>query len=123
MKKLFLINIVAVSLVVAAAVTPALAASDDAVTCQPATARVALAPGQPASYTVSGELCATQEELQAGTTVQLLIHGATYNHDYWDFGTINGVRYSFARDVAAHGLHSPLTCSVREIARIRRVTC
>jgi pimeloyl-ACP methyl ester carboxylesterase len=43
------------------------------------------------------------DELSAGTTVQLLIHGATYNHDYWDFGTVDGTRYSYARDVAAHG--------------------
>jgi len=64
---------------------------------------VALAPGQPARYTVTGQLCATKDELSDGTTVQLLIHGATYNRDYWDFGTINGIRYSYARETAAHG--------------------
>lgn len=79
------------------------AASDESITCQRVTAQVALTPGTPASYTVNGELCATEEELSAGGTVQLLIHGAAYNHDYWDFGTINGIRYSYARDVAAHG--------------------
>jgi len=63
---------------------------------------VALAPGQFAGYTVSGELCATPAELRVGTTVQLLIHGASYNHNYWDFGTTDGVK-SYARDVAAHG--------------------
>jgi hypothetical protein len=35
--------------------------------------------------------------------VQLLIPGATYGRVYWDFGTIDGVRYSYARDVAAAG--------------------
>ena len=64
---------------------------------------VALAPGKPASYTISGELFATEDELVAGTTVQLLVAGATYTHDYWDFGTVDGRRYSYARDVAAHG--------------------
>ena len=78
--------------------------ADDAVVCRLfAAIPVALAPGQPASYSVSGELCATEDELSTGGTVQLLIHGAAYNHGYWDFGTVNGVEYSYARDVAAHG--------------------
>ena len=78
--------------------------SDLAVECQlTGPMAVALAPGQPARYTVTGQLCATKDELSDGTTVQLLIHGATYNRDYWDFGTINGIRYSYARETAAHG--------------------
>ena len=103
MKKLLLINVMAGVLATASAVSPVYADTDNAVTCRPATVRVAIAPGQPATYTVAGELCATADELQAGTTAQLLIHGATYNHDYWDFGKIDAVRYSYARDVAAHG--------------------
>lgn len=79
-------------------------AGDDAVLCRnyPATP-VALASGQPTSYTVSGELCATEDQLRDGTTLQLLIHGATYNHNYWDFGWIDGIEYSYARESAAHG--------------------
>lgn len=64
---------------------------------------VALAAGSPTTYAVSGELCATPAELSNGETVQLLIHGATYNHSYWDFGTIDGISYSYARDLAAAG--------------------
>jgi pimeloyl-ACP methyl ester carboxylesterase len=64
---------------------------------------VALAAGDPASYSVSGELCATPSELTNGNTVQLLIHGATYHDTYWDFGTVDGVSYSYARDLAAAG--------------------
>jgi len=64
---------------------------------------VALAAGQPTTYTVSGELCSTAAERRDGRTVQLLIPGATYDHRYWDFGTIDGRRYSYARDVAARG--------------------
>jgi len=64
---------------------------------------VALAAGQPARYSLWGELCATRRELSGGTTAQLLIPGATYNHRYWDFGTVDGIRYSYARDVAAAG--------------------
>jgi hypothetical protein len=47
--------------------------------------------------------CAGAAELTAGETVQLLIHGATYNQSYWDFGTIDGVSCSYARDIAAAG--------------------
>jgi hypothetical protein len=35
--------------------------------------------------------------------VQLLIPGATYNYEYWDFGKIDGNEYSYARQVAAQG--------------------
>jgi len=64
---------------------------------------VALAPGQADSVLVGGELCANPAELRTGATVQLLIAGATYNHQYWNFGKIDGTEYSYARDVAAHG--------------------
>ena len=32
--------------------------------------------------------------------LQVLVHGATYNHAYWDFPTVNGVDYSYARYMA-----------------------
>ena len=76
----------------------------EVVNCRRADLLVALVPGQSAEYSVSGELCATPDEVRHGTTVQLLIHGATYSHDYWDFGTVGGVSYSYARDMAASGL-------------------
>jgi hypothetical protein len=47
---------------------------------------VAIAAGQPATYTVSGELCSSDAERHDGRTVQLLVPGATYDHRYWDFG-------------------------------------
>jgi pimeloyl-ACP methyl ester carboxylesterase len=33
--------------------------------------------------------------------LQVLVHGATYNHTYWDFQTVNGEAYSYARYMAA----------------------
>jgi pimeloyl-ACP methyl ester carboxylesterase len=33
--------------------------------------------------------------------LQVLVHGATYNHTYWDFRTVNGEAYSYARYMAA----------------------
>ncbi|RSM38241.1 alpha/beta hydrolase [Amycolatopsis balhimycina DSM 5908] len=57
-----------------------------------------LVPGSPA--TVHGRLC-----LPAGAgpdTVQLLVHGGTYNSAYWDL-PYEPARYSYQRDMAAHG--------------------
>jgi pimeloyl-ACP methyl ester carboxylesterase len=64
---------------------------------------VALESNEPAVYTITGELCATPSELTDGETIQLMIHGASYNHSYWDFGTVDGIGYSYARDLAAAG--------------------
>ena len=33
-------------------------------------------------------------------TLQVLVHGATYNHSYWDAPVINGQNYSYARFMA-----------------------
>jgi hypothetical protein len=33
--------------------------------------------------------------------LQVLVHGATYNHAYWDFPSVNGQSYSYARYMAA----------------------
>ncbi|MFY9574236.1 MAG: alpha/beta hydrolase, partial [Blastocatellia bacterium] len=35
--------------------------------------------------------------------LQVLVHGATYNHNYWDVPTINGQSYSYARFMAEEG--------------------
>jgi hypothetical protein len=95
-------------LVVTVGAGPALAASrhhfgPGGVTCQTETVPVALAADQPASYRVSGLLCATRRELAEGATVQFLVPGATYDHTYWEFGTVDGRRYDYARAVAAAG--------------------
>jgi pimeloyl-ACP methyl ester carboxylesterase len=53
---------------------------------------VSLVSGGPANQRVYGELC-----LPTGatpSTVQLLIHGATYDHNYWDYPGFNG-KYSY----------------------------
>jgi pimeloyl-ACP methyl ester carboxylesterase len=82
------------------------AAGSAVVSCRRAAAPVALAAGQPADSLVAGELCATPNELSDGTTVQLLVHGATYNHEYWNLGSVQGGTYSYAREVAALGMAS-----------------
>jgi pimeloyl-ACP methyl ester carboxylesterase len=35
--------------------------------------------------------------------LQVLVHGGTYNHNYWDVPTINGRSYSYARFMAEEG--------------------
>lgn len=35
--------------------------------------------------------------------LQVLVHGVSYDHRYWDAGTVNGQDYSYARYMAARG--------------------
>ncbi|MER5185483.1 alpha/beta hydrolase [Streptomyces sp. NPDC002896] len=83
-------------------------ADHGAVRCQKLTQRAEFtSDGRRVPYTVVGELCATDRQLRQArsgrSTVQVLIHGSTYNHTYWNFGTVNGERYSYARRAAAAG--------------------
>ncbi len=69
-------------------------------TCQTYTLPVRIADPGPADQTLWGRLC------YPGTarprTVQLLVHGATYNHLYWDF-PVGGDAYSYAGEATAAG--------------------
>src|SRR5215216_2902618 len=56
-------------------------------------------------YTIVGYLYEKEDHTKEGCkkkhdTVQVLLHGGTYNHKYWDAGTVNGVDYSYARFMA-----------------------
>lgn len=53
------------------------------------------------TYRIAGYLYAPQHARHR--TVQLLVHGATYNHLYWDAAKINRERYSYAREMAHRG--------------------
>ena len=64
---------------------------------------VSLSDGAPRTYHMWGELCATAAARRSAGTVQVLIPGATYTHEYWDLGYNNGY-YSYARHVAASGI-------------------
>jgi pimeloyl-ACP methyl ester carboxylesterase len=59
------------------------AQAEGAVQCDTVTFDVALAPDQPQVFQLSGELCSRGEIDRR--TVQVLVHGATYNHTYWDW--------------------------------------
>jgi pimeloyl-ACP methyl ester carboxylesterase len=66
---------------------------DDRDGCRDLAIPVAIAPGQPASYQIWGQLCTPAEQPAA---VQVLVHGLNYSHVYWDFPFEPG-RYSYVR--------------------------
>jgi pimeloyl-ACP methyl ester carboxylesterase len=70
--------------------------------CRDHKVAVSLAEGQPRTNTIFGELCATQSQLTDGGTIQLLIHGATYDHTYWNF-PLDNAYYSYAKHLVAAG--------------------
>jgi pimeloyl-ACP methyl ester carboxylesterase len=70
-------------LLVALAALPAAAAETH---CSRAELLVALRSGASADYGVAAELCSGGKEMRDGVSVQVLLHGATYSHEYWDFG-------------------------------------
>ncbi|HSW65770.1 MAG TPA: alpha/beta fold hydrolase [Bacillota bacterium] len=76
------------------------ASSDDGIECRAITAQVRLSPLNPAAYQLYGELCG--RGALAGKTVQVLVPGFTYSHDYWDFPTQPDI-YSYVRHAASEG--------------------
>ena len=77
---------------VAVAPAGARAGGPPALTCSAYTLPVAITDPGPANQTMWGQLCYRGSREPA--TVQLLMHGASYNHLYWDFPYGNGY-YSY----------------------------
>ena len=77
---------------VAVAPAGARAGGPPALTCSAYTLPVAITDPGPANQTMWGQLCYRGSREPA--TVQLLVHGASYNHLYWDFPYGNGY-YSY----------------------------
>jgi pimeloyl-ACP methyl ester carboxylesterase len=59
------------------------AASQAPADCRDVSIPVSLADGQPKSYSMYGRLCVPAGSSPA--TIQVLVHGITYTHDYWSF--------------------------------------
>src|SRR5215470_14436202 len=76
------------------------AKGDQALRCEEVLFPVALAPGQPTEFTVVGQLCARGPI--HGKTIQVLVHGATYDHNIWDW-PFQPERYSYVQAVTAAG--------------------
>src|SRR5260370_14639150 len=97
------------SIILALAVLGVLAASPAAsaqvtalptLTCSADPIQVRIAEPGPANQTLWGQLCYRGPAEPA--TVQLLVHGATYNHLYWDF-PYGGGYYSYVNTATAAG--------------------
>ncbi|MFG2007413.1 alpha/beta hydrolase [Spirillospora sp. NPDC048911] len=74
--------------------------ADAAPNCTTHELKVRLADPGPADQTLWGRLCYPGGARPG--TVQLLVHGSTYNHSYWDFPTGDG-RYSYVRAAVGAG--------------------
>jgi pimeloyl-ACP methyl ester carboxylesterase len=68
--------------------------------CEKILFQVALAPDQPTSFTVVTWLCA--RGTVHGKTIQVLVHGATYDHNTWDW-PLQPETYSYVRAATAAG--------------------
>jgi pimeloyl-ACP methyl ester carboxylesterase len=86
-----------VNLVPAAAQSPV---ADAPPQCTPATLSVALTEGGPQSSTVVGELCLPPHG--SATAVHVTIHGATYDHTYWNWPFKPSI-YSYAKALTTAG--------------------
>lgn len=69
-------------------------------TCRQQTVTVHLSPSDSTPYHVVGWLCANGP--LRGKTVQLLVHGLTYDHTYWDF-PLQPQKYSYVRSATGAG--------------------
>jgi pimeloyl-ACP methyl ester carboxylesterase len=94
---------IAAALAAALVFSPAAGAQADglgALTCSDHTVAVRVADPGPADQTMWGQLCYRGSREPA--TVQLLVHGASYNHLYWNFPYGNGY-YSYVDAATAAG--------------------
>jgi pimeloyl-ACP methyl ester carboxylesterase len=76
----------------------ALAAPAAGALCRNVSVPVALAEGQPADQQIAARLCEPAASGAAARTLLVLVHGITYDRNYWDFPDPTGHtdRYSFA---------------------------
>ncbi|GAA2785565.1 alpha/beta hydrolase [Crossiella cryophila] len=79
---------------------PADAAMAGGPVCATHTLSVRIADAGPATETLRGRLCLPRH--RRPSAVQLLVHGATYDHRYWDF-PVGGGSYSYVRAAAVAG--------------------
>jgi pimeloyl-ACP methyl ester carboxylesterase len=84
----------------AVAVTASPAFAADGPSCQQVTVPVTLSPTDPTPYNVAGWLCVNGSP--AGKTVQVLVHGFTYDHRYWDWPE-SPQTYSYVRSATDAG--------------------
>jgi pimeloyl-ACP methyl ester carboxylesterase len=93
--------LVALAALLAASVAiPARASAAAGATCRDVHIPVSLTPGGAKDQSIYGELCTP-----AGSrprVIQVLVHGTTYDHNYWDLPGFGG-RYSYVKHTVARG--------------------
>ena len=101
-KRITSIIVAAVSLVAVVLPTPALAIGNygNEQKCDQESLRVKLAAEDTQTYELKGELC--WKGWLPGKTVQVLVSGFTYDHNYWDFPLKAG-KYSYVRSAVNDG--------------------
>ncbi|MCK2244416.1 MULTISPECIES: alpha/beta hydrolase [unclassified Crossiella] len=88
------------AMLLASAAGPADAAMSGDPVCTTHTLSVRIAEDGPATETLRGRLCLPRH--RRPSAVHLLVHGATYDHRYWDF-PVGGGQYSYVRAAALAG--------------------
>jgi pimeloyl-ACP methyl ester carboxylesterase len=83
------------------ALAPPLGAAAEPEACSEHRVPVALAPGQPTEHFIWGRLC-SPKTARDPRTIQLLVHGYSLSHAYWDF-PYQPERYSYTRFMAEAG--------------------
>lgn len=74
--------------------------ADSGLQCQSASVPVHLTATDTTIYHLSGSLCS--QGSPTGKTLEILDHGSTYDHNYWDF-PYNNSKYSYVQKVTAAG--------------------
>ena len=92
--------LVVAALAVGISVVPPVSATAEPANCSEHRVPVALAEGKPTEHFIWGRLCGSSSA--AAHAVQLLVHGYSLSHAYWDF-PYQPERYSYTRFMADAG--------------------
>jgi pimeloyl-ACP methyl ester carboxylesterase len=71
-------------------------------TCTQQTVSVNLSATDPTVYHIAGQLCLNPDSRRGGNTVELLVSGLTYDHNYWDL-SYERKTYSYVYAANSHG--------------------
>jgi pimeloyl-ACP methyl ester carboxylesterase len=94
-------TLVALAALLAASIAvPARASASAGVACRNVRIPVSFTPGGAKNQSIYGELCTPAHSRPR--VIEVLVHGTTYDHDYWDLPGFGG-RYSYVKHTVARG--------------------
>jgi pimeloyl-ACP methyl ester carboxylesterase len=97
-KRCTLLMLTTLALTTVTLVAPPAPATADSLSCSTVSLPVVLSAGSQTTYSVWGQLCGAAP----GRPVEVLSHGITYSHTYWDW-PYQPSTYSYVRYANAHG--------------------